>query len=176
MNEFFEDLKKYYGPRQGVGKFFVFFYYQGIYASLIYRLLNWLYTKEQVIFKFLYKLLFLGIYVPFKSITGVEIHPEAQIKGGLFIPHCTTIIISKSAVIGRDFTIHQCCTVGVNYTSGKAPVIGEGVFMSCNASIIGDVKIGDNVIILPNSCVVKNSPESYVLGGVPAKAIKKLNN
>jgi serine O-acetyltransferase len=172
MNHFAKDFKRNYSHFKGINKVLVFLYFPGVYACLIYRVLNYLYKKDRLLSNILYRILFLLIYCPFKFLTGVEIHPEADIKGGLSLPHCTSIIIAKNAKIGENFTIHQCCTVGMSYKNLKSPVIGDNVFMSCNASIIGDIEIGNNVLILPNSTVSKNIEKDLIVGGVPAKVIK----
>jgi serine O-acetyltransferase len=173
MNDFQKDFKRNYGHLKGINKVMVFLYFPGVYACLIYRLLHSLYKKGNPLSTFVYRILFLLLYCPFKAITGVEIHPEAEIKGGLSIPHCTSIIIAKNAKIGENFTIHQCCTVGMSYKNLKAPEIGDDVFMSCNSSIIGDVKIGNHVLILANSAVSRSIEDGYIVGGVPAKKIKE---
>jgi serine O-acetyltransferase len=173
MSNFAKDFNRNYSHFTGIQKVFVFFYFPGVYACLIYRLLNHLYKKDKLPYKVLYRLLFFLLYVPFKFITGVEIHPEAEIEGGLSIPHCTSIVIAKNAKIGENFTIHQCCTVGMSYKDLQSPVIGDNVFLSCNASIIGDIMIGNNVLVLPNSSVAKSVGNSVIVGGVPAKVIKE---
>ncbi|WP_066067278.1 serine O-acetyltransferase [Neobacillus soli] len=173
MSNFSKDFTRNYGHFKGFQIALVFFYFPGVYACFIYRLLNYLYKKEGIPWRLLYRALFLMLYVPFKFITGVEIHPEAEIKGGLSIPHCTSIVIAKNAKIGENFTIHQCCTVGMSYKNLQSPVIGDNVFLSCNASIIGDIEVGNNVIILANSSVAKSIGNDLIVGGVPAKIIKE---
>lgn len=173
MSNFAKDLNRNYGHFKGINKILVFLYFPGVYACFIYRILNYLYKKERLPYKVLYRFLFLLLYIPFKFITGVEIHPEAEIKGGLSIPHCTSIVIARNAKIGENFTIHQCCTVGMSYKNLKAPVIGDNVFMCCNASIIGDIEIGNNVLVLSNSSVAKSIENDVIVGGVPARVIKE---
>ncbi|OIK08411.1 hypothetical protein BIV60_26460 [Bacillus sp. MUM 116] len=134
-----------------------------------------MYNKNSKVSKLLYYFLFFLLYIPYKHITGVEIHPEAKIGEGLFIPHCTSIIISKSAVIGNEATIHQCTTIGLNYKTNKAPILGDNVFIGTNSSIVGGINIGDNVKVLPNSTVTKDFSKDLIIGGVPAKIIKENN-
>jgi serine O-acetyltransferase len=172
VSDFVKDFNRNYGHFNTIQKILVFFYFPGVYACFIYRLLHYLYKKETFLHRIIYRVLFLLLYVPFKFITGVEIHPEAEIKGGLSIPHCTSIVIAKNSRIGENFTIHQCCTVGMSYKNLQSPVIGDNVFLSCNATIIGDIEIGHNVIILPNSAVSKSFDNDLIIGGVPAKVIK----
>ncbi|MBT2730141.1 hypothetical protein J7E63_25120 [Bacillus sp. ISL-75] len=168
------DIKRYTDGRGLPHKFMCLFYYNGIYALLIYRTLNYLYERKNFLYKLLYSILFFVLYIPFRNITGVELHPQAKIGRGVFIPHCTNIIISKDAIIGENLTIHQSVTIGVNYNNNKAPLIGDNVFISCNSTLIGNIKIGNNVTILPNSCVTKSCElDGSLLGGVPAHQIIK---
>lgn len=58
---------------------------------------------------------------------------------------------------------------GVN---GGSPTIGDNVEITVGAKVIGKVSVGDNVIIAPNSVVVKDVPSNTIVSGVPAKIIK----
>ena len=44
--------------------------------------------------------------------------------------------------------------------------------MTIGSKIIGKVIIGDNVVIAPNSVVIKDVPDNCIVSGVPAKVIK----
>ena len=83
-------------------------------------------------------------------------------------------IVSKSARIGRDCVIVGDVTIGGiggNRDHGAA-IIGDRVFISTGARIIGNVKIADNVVIGANAVVVKDILEPGItVGGVPAKKI-----
>ena len=74
--------------------------------------------------------------------------------------------------IGENFTISTGCIVGRN--RDKLPTIGNNVDVSVGAKIIGNVVVGNNVIVAPNSVVVKDVPDNCVVSGVPAVIIKKL--
>lgn len=55
---------------------------------------------------------------------------------------------------------------------GEVPVIGDNCFIGLGAMVFGAVCIGDNVVVAPNSVVVKNVESGCVVGGSPAKVIK----
>ena len=55
---------------------------------------------------------------------------------------------------------------------GRDILIGEGCFIGSGSIILGNVTIGDNVIIAAGSVVVKDIPANCFVGGVPAKVIK----
>lgn len=51
-------------------------------------------------------------------------------------------------------------------------VIGNNVDLTVGCKVIGGVHIGNNVIVAPNSVVVKDIPDCAVVSGVPARILK----
>lgn len=79
-----------------------------------------------------------------------------------FAPHgFNGIFISKDAEIGRDCTILQQVTIGINFSGGGVPPkIGQKCLIGAGAKIIGDVRIGNNVRIGANAIVVEDIPDN----------------
>ena len=103
---------------------------------------------------------------------GIHITPCTIIGRGLRIAHPTSIVITLCK-IGDNFTIYQGCTIGQKYwKSGRYPEIGNNVVMYANSSIIGDVKVADDVILGANSLLIKDANEKGVYVGSPAKIHK----
>lgn len=94
-----------------------------------------------------------------------------SIGGGLYIQHGFSTIITAQS-IGENVWINQQVTIG--HKGEKSPIIGNNVRIACGAKVLGDVRIGNNVIIGANAVVVKDVPDNCVVGGVPAKILKKL--
>ena len=93
-----------------------------------------------------------------------------EIGGGLFIQHgFATMIAAKS--IGENCWINQQVTVG--YTGKGCPVIGNNVMITCGAKVLGDITVGDGAVTGANAVVVKDVEPGAVMGGVPAKVIRK---
>ena len=92
---------------------------------------------------------------------------------GLFIPHLGFIMVIPRARVGKQCIIAPGVVVGTKQTFDNVPTIGDNVEMTVGAKIIGKVSIGNNVVIAPNSVVVKDVPDNCVVSGVPAKIIKK---
>ena len=92
-----------------------------------------------------------------------------QIGPRLYIQHGFATMISAQS-IGSDCWINQQVTVGYTFDHDP-PVIGNGVRISAGAKVVGNITIGDNVVIAANAAVVKDVPENAVVGGVPAKII-----
>lgn len=104
---------------------------------------------------------------------GTNINVGAKFKTPPKLPHgLNGIIISYYATIGKNCVIRQQVTIAQD-KNNKAPVIGDNVVIGAGAKIIGNIKIGDNVIIGAGAVVVKDVPNNCIVGGVPAKVIKR---
>lgn len=91
---------------------------------------------------------------------------------GIRVFHYGHIIINGGARIGKNLSIYPGVTIGqVDGDYMKTPIIGNDVWVFANAMIQGDIKIGDNAIIAPNSVVTHDVPENAIVAGVPAKII-----
>ena len=90
-----------------------------------------------------------------------------DIGGGMFIQHgFATYIAAKK--IGKNFSVNQQVTIGYN-SSGKAPIIGDNVMVTCGAKVLGGIEIGDNTRIGANAVVLKDYKRGHgILVGVPA--------
>ena len=98
--------------------------------------------------------------------------PMFVFKEGLAIVHSGLLVVSNSAVIGKNCRIHEGVTIGATNGSDKAPVIGDNVFIGSGAKILGNIHIADNVAIGANAVVVKSIEEGGTTwGGVPAGKI-----
>lgn len=104
------------------------------------------------------------------------ISKTTKIGKGMFCPHPYSTIINAEA-IGDNFVCHHLVTIGhKNDTTRLRPIIGDNVFVGVGASIIGKVKVGNNVVIGAGSVVVKDIPNNVVVAGNPAKVVKYLGN
>ena len=116
-------------------------------------------------------------YYRFKSLSyklGFTIHKNC-FGPGLCIKHYGSIVVNPHVRIGKNCVIHICVNIGE--TMGKAPKIGDNVYIGPGVKIFGDIIIGNNVQIGANAVVNKSFEEDdIVLAGVPAKVVKRLNN
>ena len=105
---------------------------------------------------------------------GIQIPPETKIEYGFRIVHFGTIVINPGAIIGKNFNISQNCLIG--NSSGKrmgVPTIGNNVCMNANSIIIGNAKIGNNVLIAPGAFINFDVPDNSIVIGNPGKIIRK---
>jgi serine O-acetyltransferase len=105
-----------------------------------------------------------------RALTGVEIHPGAQIGRRFFIDHGMGVVIGETAEIGDDVLMYHAVTLGGRSMEHvkRHPTIGNNVTIGAGARILGPVRIGDRVQIGANSVVVKDVPAGAVATGVPA--------
>ncbi len=108
---------------------------------------------------------------------SISLNLNAEIDLGLYIPHPIAIVITECK-IGKNFTIHQGCTIGQKYKNGQVgewniPVIGDNVRMFAGSMIIGDVRVADDVKLGANSVLMKDALSSGVYVGTPAKRLEK---
>ena len=108
-----------------------------------------------------------------RFLTGIEIHPAAQIGEGVFIDHGMGVVIGETAVVGNGCTLYQGVTLGgTGKTRGKRhPTLGENVVVGAGAKILGDITIGDGAAVGAGAVVLKSVPPEGTAVGVPAKVV-----
>lgn len=105
---------------------------------------------------------------------GIELPWTASVGPGLRIYHGQATVVHKHAVLGRNCTLRQCTTIGNAREGGGVPTIGDNVEIGANVCIVGEISIGDHVIIGVGSVVVRSVPPYSVVVGNPARVIKTL--
>ncbi len=123
------------------------------------------------------KKIYRNLMKPYQKIYGLEISDKLQIGGGFYIGHPYNITINSEAIIGKNVNIHKGVTIGQENRGKRegCPVIGNEVWIGVNATIVGSVTIGDDVLIAPNSYVNCDVPSHSVVYGNPC-IIKHRNN
>ncbi len=142
--------------------------YSGLHAIIFYRIGNGL----------------LKLGIPFlprivsqvgRFVTGIEIHPGAQIGEGLFRDHGMGVVIGETSIIGSNVTLFQGVTLGgTGKQRGKRhPTLGNDVVVGTGAKVLGNITIGDNVNIGANAVVIRDVPPNSTVVGVPGRVAKK---
>lgn len=141
--------------------------YSGVHAVWGHRVSNALWRRG---FKLLARLNSQIV----RFMTGIEIHPGAQIGRRFFIDHGMGVVIGETAVVGDDVLIYHGVTLGgKSLAKGKRhPTIGDGVTIGAGAKILGPITIGPRSAVGANAVVTKDAPSDSLLVGVPAKVRK----
>lgn len=107
---------------------------------------------------------------------GLEISVDAKIGKGFYLGHPYNITIGNEVVIGNNVNVHKGVTIGrTNRGNAGSPNIGNNVFIGINATVVGNIKIGDDVLIAPNAYVNFDVPSHSVVIGNPGIIHQKNN-
>lgn len=148
----------------------VFFTYGGFKALFRYRIAHWFYNHHM-------KTIATIISAGSRRKYGVDIHPAAQIAGGVFIDHAVGVVIGETAIIGTNVLLYQGVTLGgTGKEEGKRhPTIEDNVMISAGAKVLGNITIGHDSKIGAGSVVLKSIPPHCTVVGVPGKVVR-MNN
>ncbi|WP_295721365.1 serine O-acetyltransferase [uncultured Methanobrevibacter sp.] len=145
----------------------VLFCYPGIWAIWFHLINHWLWNKGA---KFLAR--FFSTIARF--LTGIEIHPGAQIGRRIFIDHGMGIVIGETAIVGDDVLLYQGAVLGGTSLEKKKrhPTIENDVVVGAGAKVLGNVTIGAHSKIGAGSVVLKNVPPNSTCVGVPGRIVR----
>lgn len=151
--------------------FEIFLLYSGLHAVIYHRIAKWFYRR---------KMFFIARMISqnAKFLTGIEIHPGAQIGKGLLIDHGSGVVIGETAVVGDNCTIYQGVTLGGTgkHTGKRHPTLGNNVMVGSGAKVLGPFTVGDNAKIAAGAVVLKEVPAGTTAVGVPARIIFPKNS
>ena len=108
-----------------------------------------------------------------RLLTGIEIHPGAQIGRRLFIDHGMGVVIGETSIVGDDVTLYQGVTLGgTGKEKGKRhPTVGNNVTVGSGAKLLGNITIGENSRVGGGSVVLRNVPPNSTIVGVPGHIV-----
>lgn len=142
--------------------------YPGVHAVIFHRLAHALWGRG---FKWAARM----VSQLSRFLTGIEIHPGAQIGRRVFIDHGMGVVIGETAIVGDDCTIYQEVTLGGTslYRGTKRhPTLEAGVVVGAGAKVLGGFTVGEGAKIGSNAVVVKPVPAGATAVGNPARIIE----
>ncbi len=142
--------------------------YPGLHAVWGHRLSRWLWTHNL-------KLLARWVSQLARGLTGIEIHPGAQIGPGFFIDHGMGVVIGETAEVGADVTLYHGVTLGgTSLAKGKRhPTLGDRVVVGAGAKVLGAITIGADSRIGANAVVIRSVPPNSIVVGVPGQPVHR---
>jgi serine O-acetyltransferase len=152
---------------RGVGSSEILAIWPGVHAVLAYRVAHALYSAHVP----LLPRLIAGVT---RLLTGIEIHPAAQIGRGLFIDHGMGVVIGETAEIGDDVTLYQGVTLGgTGFACGKRhPTVEDNVTIGSGAKLLGPIRVGHGSKIGANSVVIHDVPPNSTVVGNPGHPVR----
>lgn len=137
-----------------------------INAVVFYRISNWLWRHHVPL---LPRLIKFAVFVLYNS----WIPYECSIGPGSFFGYGGIgVVLHSRARIGLDVVISSGVTIGGRSGSEGVPRIGNQVYIATGAKILGDIEVGDRVIVGANAVVIHSVPSGSIVVGVPARVIK----
>ena len=111
-----------------------------------------------------------------RFLTGVEIHPGAEIGRRFFIDHGMGVVIGETAEIGDDVLVYKGVVLGgVSHEKTKRhPTIGNRVVIGSNAVLLGPIVLGEQARVGAGSVVIGDVPPHATVVGIPGKIIRDL--
>jgi serine O-acetyltransferase len=109
-----------------------------------------------------------------RFLTGVEIHPGANIGRRFFIDHGMGVVIGETAEIGDDVLMYQGAVLGgtTREQAKRHPTIGNKVTIGADAVVLGAIEIGEGARVGSGSVVVKSVPPRATVVGVPGRIVE----
>lgn len=142
--------------------------YPGLHALLLHRFAHSLWNR--------------GIRLPARVVsafsrflTGIEIHPGAQIGRRCFIDHGMGVVVGETTIIGDDVLIYQGVSLGgTSLSHGKRhPTIEDYVVVGLGATVLGPVTVGRHSRVGAGSVVVDSVPPHATVVGVPGRVVRE---
>ena len=141
-------------------------FYKGFQGLAAYRAANCLWKNDR-------HTMSLFIQNRASEVFGVDIHPAAEILGGVMIDHATGVVIGETAKIDKNVSIFQGVTLGGkgNERGDRHPKIQSGVSIYASSTVLGNITIGKNSTIAAGSLVLKDVDPNTTVAGIPAKVL-----
>ena len=141
-------------------------YYKGFHALQLHRIAHDLFHTGHEVMAYM-------LQSRCSEVLGVDIHPAANIGKGILVDHATGIVIGETAHVGDYSSILQGVTLG---GTGKAsgdrhPKVGKNVLIGAQATILGNISIGEGSMIAAGSVVLKDVPYRSMIAGIPAQVV-----
>lgn len=143
---------------------------RGTIAVLVYRYGRWARTVRTFVLRQLLAVMYYALFYLVQMFTGISIQAYASI-GPRFVVRNFSCIFILAESIGADFTACEGVTVGNIRGKSRLPIIGNNVYLEPGCKVLGDVTIGNNVVVRANSLVLNDLPDNCIAIGNPARIL-----
>ena len=141
-------------------------YYKGFHALQVHRIAHDLWETGHEIMACM-------LQARCSEAFGVDIHPGAQFGRGILIDHASGVVVGETAVVGDYTSLLQGVTLGGTgkATGDRHPKIGRNVLLGAQATVLGNIAIGDGAMVAAGSVVLKSFPSNAMVAGIPASCV-----
>ncbi|KAB7513924.1 serine acetyltransferase [Halosegnis rubeus] len=108
-----------------------------------------------------------------RGLTGIEIHPGATVGERVFIDHGMGVVVGETAEIGDDVNMYHGVTLGGRSSERvkRHPTVEDDVTLGANATLIGDIVVGEGATVGAGAVVVEDVPAGATVVGNPAQEV-----
>ena len=142
----------------------ILFCYPGLHALWFHRRTHWLW---------IHNMKFCARFISHVSrfLTGIEIHPGAQIGHRVVIDHGMGVVIGETAEVGNDVLIYMGVVLGGTALENvkRHPTIEDEVIIGSGAIVLGPIRVGRGAKIGAGAVVVRSVPPGATVVGVPGR-------
>jgi serine O-acetyltransferase len=137
-----------------------------INAVVLYRIAHQLWRWNVPLLPKIIKLIIFLLY-------NSSIPYQCEIGAGSFFAYGGIgVIIHRNSRIGNNVNIGSNVVIGGRMKGEGVATIGNNVYLATGSKILGEIEIGDYVVVGANSVVTKSVPSHSVVAGIPAKIIR----
>lgn len=142
---------------------------QGFWVMLVYRFGRWRYRVRPVFMRKVFSIAYKSGYKFIQIVTGIEFPCEVDVGRNFVIDHFGGIIVSGYAKFGDNCRIRNGVVIGLKRVGEPcAPSFGDDVDIGAGAKVLGNIRVGNNVIIGANAVVTTDVPDNSLAVGIPA--------
>lgn len=122
-------------------------------------------------------ILFTLLYKHYKIKYGIDLPAKVQMGEGIIIEHIGGIVINPDVIFGNNINIYNGVTIGIEKRGRRIgiPTIGNEVWIGANSTIVGNILIGDDVLIAPGTYINFDVPNHSIVMGNPGKVVSREN-
>lgn len=114
------------------------------------------------------RVLYFVLFYVVQALYGISVQAYTRIgRRFVIVNHAGIFVVAES--IGDDFTVCESVTVGNVRGKKRLPIIGNNVYLEPGCKVLGEVTIGDNVVVRANSLVLNDVPSNSIAVGNPAR-------
>lgn len=166
------DIGKKMRMRAGTGmsSYLAACFERGTFAVVVYRFGRFVRAVRVPVLQQILGAVYYALFYLTQIFTGISIQAYARV-GPRFVVNNFSGIFVLAESIGEDFTVCEGVTVGNIRGKSRLAIIGNNVYLEPGCKVLGEITIGDNVVVRANSLVLSDVPSNSLVIGNPARIL-----